>query len=140
MAYESKTKPTDVDPHAYIAAVDNPRRRADAQAVCALLQDVSGEPPVMWGPSIIGFGVKRYLYDSGHGGEICALGLSPRSANLVLYIDRSFPEAEALVARLGKVKPSKGCLYITDLSKVDMGALRDLAAASLAAQGERPAP
>lgn len=136
MAYESKTKPTDADATAYIAAVEDPRRRADAQAVSALFGEVSGEPPVMWGPSIVGFGVRRYTYDSGHSGEICALGFSPRKANLVLYIQRCFPEAEALVARLGKLKASAGCLYVSDLAKVDLGALRALAEGSLRAQAK----
>ncbi|MFY7852964.1 MAG: DUF1801 domain-containing protein, partial [Brevundimonas sp.] len=86
MAYEAKTKPTPISPEAFIDAVDHPGRREDAHAVLALLTEATGEPPVMWGASIIGFGKYRYTYDSGHSGEAPLVGFSPRKANLVLYM------------------------------------------------------
>ena len=131
MAYEAKTKPTDVSVADFIAAVENPKRRADAETLCALFEEISGEPPVMWGPSIIGFGRYHYRYASGHEGDAPRLGFSPRKAQTVVYILPGFSGWEAFVARLGKVKTSVACLYINRLDQIDMAVLRELAAASL---------
>jgi hypothetical protein len=137
MAYEAKTKPTEISVADFITAVENPRRRADAEILCALFEEISGEPPVMWGPSIIGFGAYHYRYASGHEGDAPRLGFSPRKAHTVVYILPGFSEWEAMVARLGKVKTSVACLYINRLDQIDMAALRDLAAASLTEMRER---
>lgn len=131
MAYEAKTKPTEVSVAKFIASVENPQRRADAETLCALFEDISGEPPVMWGASIIGFGRYRYRYDSGHDGEWARIGFSPRKANMTIYIMSGFKGREDLVARLGKVKTSVSCLYVNRLDKIDMEALRELAGQSL---------
>lgn len=131
MAYEAKTKPTDVSVAEFIAAVEDPKRRADSETLCALFEELSGEPPVMWGPSIVGFGRYQYRYDSGHEGEWARIGFSPRKGNLSVYIMSGFEGREALVARLGKVKTSVSCLYITRLDKIDMDVLRELAIQSL---------
>jgi hypothetical protein len=124
---EPKTKPTDVPVADFIAAVDNPRRRADAEVMQALLSKMTGVAPVMWGPSIIG-------YDSYKGptGDWPRIGFSPRKAQLVLYLMGDFDAREALIARLGKVSTKGGCLYINRLDGVDEGVLRELVAASLA--------
>ena len=124
---EPKTKPTDVPVADFIAAVDNPRRRADAEVMQALLSKMTGVAPVMWGPSIIG-------YDSYKGptGDWPRIGFSPRKAQLVLYLMGDFDAREALIARLGKVSTKGGCLYINRLDAVDEGVLRELVAASLA--------
>ncbi|WP_422055446.1 DUF1801 domain-containing protein [Sphingomonas sp.] len=123
---ETKTKPTPVNVADFIDAVENPVRRDDAKTVCAMLERITGEPPKMWGPSIIGFGSYHYKYDSGHEGDMCRLGFSPRKAELVLYIlTDSDDEAEKL-ARLGKHKTGKSCLYIKTLSDVDMAVLEEL--------------
>ncbi len=103
---EIKTKPTDVDVDAFLDAVEQPVRRADGQAVRAMMERVTGQPATMWGPSIIGFGRYHYRYASGHEGDMCRVGFSPRSANLVLYVG-GFPEYEALLARLGKHRRSR---------------------------------
>jgi len=131
MAYEAKTKPTEVSVADFIAAVENPQRRADAVTLCALFEEISGEPPVMWGPSIIGFGRYRYRYDSGHEGEAPRLGFSPRKANMTVYMMPGFNGREELLARIGKVRTSVSCLYINRLDKIDMAALRELAVLSL---------
>ena len=131
MAYEAKTKPTEIAVADFIASVEDPRRRADSEILCALFEELSGEPPVMWGPSIVGFGRYQYRYDSGHEGEWARIGFSPRKGNLSVYIMSGFKGREALVARLGKVKTSVSCLYINRLDKVDMEALRELAVQSL---------
>ncbi|MFN7621308.1 MAG: DUF1801 domain-containing protein [bacterium] len=123
---EPKTRPTDVPVADFIAAVDNPRRRADAEVMQALLSEMTGVAPVMWGPSIIG-------YDSYKGptGDWPRIGFSPRKAQLVLYLMGDFDAREALIARLGKVSTKGGCLYINRLDAVDEGVLRELVAASL---------
>ena len=124
---EPKTRPTDVPVADFIAAVDNPRRRADAEVMQALLTEVTGEAPVMWGPSIIGYGSYR-----GPTGDWPRIGFSPRKAQLVLYLMGDFDAREALISRLGKVSTKGGCHYINRLDAVDEGVLRELVAASLA--------
>ena len=124
---EPTTRPTDVPVADFIAAVDNPRRRADAEVMLALLTEVTGEAPVMWGPSIIGYGSYR-----GPTGDWPRIGFSPRKAQLVLYVMGDFDAREALIARLGKVSTKGGCLYINRLDAVDEGVLRELVTASLA--------
>ena len=124
---EPKTRPTDVPVADFIAAVDNPRRRADAEVMQALLTEVTGEAPVMWGPSIIGYGSYK-----GPTGDWPRIGFSPRKAQLVLYLMGDFDAREALIARLGKVSTKGGCLYINRLDAVDEGVLRELVAASMA--------
>jgi hypothetical protein len=123
---ETKTKPTNVSVDAFLDAVQHPVRRADGKAVRAMMERVTGEPATMWGPSIIGFGSYHYRYASGHEGDSPRLGFSPRSANLVLYVG-GFPEYEALLARLGKHKSSKACLYLNKLADVDLGVLEEIA-------------
>ncbi|WP_374600040.1 hypothetical protein [Brevundimonas sp.] len=86
MTTEAKTKPTDAAVDAFIEAVDHPGRREDARAALALLSEVTGEPPVMWGPSIIGFGRYHYRYESGREGDAPLVGFSPRKANTVFYM------------------------------------------------------
>lgn len=125
MACEAKTKPTDADVDAFLAAVEPAARREDARALCALMAEASGEAPRMWGPSIIGFGVKRYAYESGHSGEISRIGFSPRKAALTLYLP-GFPDRDEVLAGLGRHTNGKGCIYIKRLSDVDAGALETL--------------
>ena len=129
---ETKTKPTDVSVDFFLDGVAHPVRRADGKAVRAMMERVSGEPAVMWGPSIVGFGSYHYRYATGHEGDSPRLGFSPRSANLVLYVG-GFPEYEALLARLGKHKCSKACLYVGKLADVDMAVLEEIARRTYAA-------
>ena len=124
---EAKTRPTDVPVAQFIASVENPQRRADAEAAAAMLHRITGEAPVMWGPSIIGFGSYK-----GPTGDWPIIGFSPRKAQLVFYIMRGFDESEAVLARLGKYKTGGGCLYINKLADVDVEVLRELAADSVA--------
>lgn len=127
MPTEPKTKPTDVPVADFIAAVESPKRRADAEVIHALLTEVSGEAGVMWGPSIIGYG--QYLGPTGYWP---VLGFSPRKANLVLYIASDFPEREGLLAKLGPHKANVSCVYVTDVGKIDLEVVRALAATSAA--------
>ena len=129
---EAKTKPTDVSVDAFLDAVAHPVRRADGQAMRAMMERVSGEPAVMWGPSIVGFGTYHYKYESGREGDMCRMGFSPRAANLVLYVG-GFPEYEALLRRLGKHKRSTACLYLNKLADVDLAVLEEIVRRSYAA-------
>ena len=131
MAYEARTKPTEVSVADFIAAVENPKRRADAETLCALFQEISGEPPKMWGPSIIGFGSYHYRYASGHEGDAPRLGFSPRKAQTVVYVMSGFEGQADMIARIGKVKTSVACMYVNRLDQIDLGVLREMAVASL---------
>ncbi len=137
MAYEAKTKPTPASPEAFIDSVDHPGRREDAHKVLALLTEATGHPPVMWGPSIIGFGRYRYTYDSGHSGEAPLVGFSPRKANLVLYMAAYDKARDDFLARLGKHKSGKGCIYLNRLADVDAGVIAEMARWSMDTLKER---
>ena len=134
---ELKTRPTDASVEAFINGVENARRREDARAVCALLGEITGETPVMWGESIIGFGRYTYVNTTKKPADWPIIGLSPRKANLVVYAMAGAGERPDLLARLGKVKTSVACLYINRLEDVDMGALRELCEWSVAAMRAR---
>ena len=122
---EIKTKPTSVSPATFIDQVENEQRRRDGHELLALMKKVTGKPAKMWGPSIVGFDKYHYKYASGHEGEICRLGFSPRKASLVLYLGPGL-EDKKLLSKLGKHKIGKGCLYINKLDDVDRNLLRDL--------------
>ena len=137
---ETKTKPTPVSVADFLDTVENPVRRADGKTVCAMMAQIAGEEPRMWGPSIIGFGSYHYKYDSGHEGTSCRIGFSSRKSELVLYIlSGSEGEAEQ-IARLGKHKTGKSCLYIKQLSDIDEAVLREMIAGSLACMNDRYPP
>jgi hypothetical protein len=127
---ELKTKLTETSVDDFLDAVPDETRRADAKAVSAMMAHVTGMPPRMWGPSIVGFGSYRYTYDSGHSGEMCRIGFSPRKAQLVLY--GGFLRAPELLEKLGKHDTGKGCLYIKKLANVDTAVLEQMAHAAWA--------
>ena len=120
MATENKTQPTRASVKKFIASVEHPTRRQDAETLAAMMEEISGVKPVMWGPSIIGFGTYHYKYESGREGDICRIGFSPRKANLAFYIYCD----PKLLAKLGKYKKSVGCMYINKLADVDLKVLR----------------
>ena len=122
---EIKTRPTEVTADEFLDNVKHPVRRADGQAVRALMERVTGQPATMWGPSIVGFGRYHYRYASGHEGDMCRVGFSPRSANLVLYVG-GFPEYEEMLEKLGKHKRAKSCLYVNRLTDVDQAVLEEI--------------
>ncbi|MDB5712254.1 MAG: hypothetical protein JWL96_4324 [Sphingomonas bacterium] len=132
MAAENKTKATEVSVASFVARVEPEQRQADARVVIDLMERISGEPARMWGPSIVGFGLHHYRYESGREGEICRLGFSPRKAQLVFYLGTSFPGRDAMLAELGKHSTGKSCLYVKKLSDVDMAVLERMVAASWA--------
>ncbi|MEY4641636.1 MAG: hypothetical protein RLZZ227_1630 [Pseudomonadota bacterium] len=126
-----KTSKTDVSVAKFVAAIPNETRRADAAAIIKLMQKVSGRKPKMWGPTIVGFDEYHYRYASGHEGDMCMIGFSPRSAALVLYVLSSV-DVEQFLPQLGKHKRGKGCLYINKLADVDLAVLEQLTRASYA--------
>lgn len=129
---EPKTKPTKVAPEDFIAAVENEQKRKDAEWVMAMMTDVTGEPPVMWGPSIIGFGSYHFVYASGREGDWMVTGFSPRKTALSIYLMSGVEREAELLAKLGKYKTGKSCLYIKRLTDVDTDVLRELVVASVA--------
>ena len=134
---ENKTTATSADVDAFIDAAADEKQRVDAQDIRAMMEQVSGEPATMWGPSIIGFGRYHYKYESGREGEMCRIGFSPRKGQTVLYIIDGFPGHAELMAKLGKHKTGKSCLYVKRLSDVDRDVLEALCRASLAVMEER---
>jgi hypothetical protein len=123
---ENKTKPTSFSVAAFLDACTDEDRRADAKALAKLMQKITGNPPSMWGPSIVGFGSYHYTYESGRAGDMPIVGFSPRKAANVLYGTIGFGGDEALLAKLGKHTTGKGCLYIKKLADVDMKVLETL--------------
>jgi hypothetical protein len=134
---ENKTKPTRLSVTAFIVALTDQTRRADAKALVQLMQRAAGEKPKMWGPSIIGFGSYHYRYESGREGDMPLIGFSPREAATVLYNMTGFSDSKALLAKLGKYTTGKGCLYIKKLADVDHQVLETMAAKSVAAMRAR---
>ena len=125
-------QPTGADVEAFVEAIPNVSRRADARALCALLSGITGEPPVLWGVSIVGFGSYRYRYESGREGDAPLASFAPRGAHLVIYLVGGFTDRhERLLQRLGPHKAGKGCLYVKRLSDLDLDVLRELVVRSL---------
>ena len=134
---ELKTKKNSASVEAYLAQVENTRRREDSLAVLALMREVTGMEPEMWGDSMVGFGSYHYKYASGHEGDWFLVGFAPRKQNLVLYIMSGFDEYEELLAQLGKHKTGKSCLYLNKLADVDTAVLTQLIQKSVAHMQEQ---
>jgi len=132
-----KTRPTDASVEAFIDAVEHPRRREDARTLLELMHRVTGEEPVMWGPSIVGYGSYHYRYASGQEADWPVVGFSPRKQNLSIYIMTGFEASDELLSRLGKHKTGKSCLYVNKLADVDLDVLESLVRASVAAMKRR---
>ena len=128
---ENKTRPTTQTAADFIAAVDHPTRRADAVVMDAMFQDITGWKPRMWGPSMVGYGSYHYIYDSGRSGDFLATGFSPRKANMSIYIMPGYADFSDILARLGKHKIGKSCLYVNKLADIDLNVLQDLVRAGL---------
>ena len=123
---ELKTRKNDGDVEAFLDGIENEKRRADCRTVVELMADVTGEPPAMWGDSIIGFGSYHYKYPTGREGDWMAVGVSPRKQNLTVYVMTGFERHAALMAKLGRYTTGKSCLYIKKLEDVDTSVLREL--------------
>ncbi len=132
---ENKTKPTAASVAAYLNALADDARRADAKALVKIMKAATGEPAKLWGPSIIGFGTHHYVYDSGREGDMPVVAFSPRKAALVLYGLSGSDGAKALLAKLGRHTTGKGCVYIKKLADVDPDVLATLVARAVATRG-----
>ena len=128
---ENKTKATEADVAAHLAAIENEAVRAECQALAKLMVKWTKEQPKMWGPSIVGFGSYHYKYESGREGDSCATGFAARKSEIAIYLVAEGADQSALLAQLGKHKMGKSCLYIKRLSEIDIGALEALVKGSL---------
>jgi hypothetical protein len=142
MAYETKTKPTGQSVAEYLATIEDEQKRKDSAVLVRPMTKVTGKRPKMWGSTVVGFGQYHYVYDSGHEGDACLTGFSPRKAEFSIYLMGGYmPEAArrhtALLGKLGKHRMGKGCLYVKRLSDVDVGVLEELVALSTEAIRER---
>jgi hypothetical protein len=129
---EQKTKATGASVRTYLAAIEDEVRRADCETLIKLMRKVTGEPPKMWGPTIVGFGSYHYRYDSGHEGDACLVGFSSRKPDISLYFMGAFAEREALLAKLGRHKAGKGCVYVRRLADIDLKVLETYARRAVA--------
>jgi hypothetical protein len=128
---ELKTQPSQGSVVDYLYTVENEFKRADSFAMLKLMQEITGEEPIMWGDSIVGFGKYRYKYASGRQAEWFLTGFAPRKQNLTLYIMSGFENYEQLLGQLGKYKTGKSCLYINKLEDVNLDVLRKLVKESI---------
>jgi hypothetical protein len=128
-----KTQVTAVTVADYVAAVEDPRRRAEAQVLVPMMEAIAGEPGRMWGPSIVGFGTYAYRYDSGREGTMCMIGFSPRKPATVVYMITGYEQQKERLARLGPHEIGKSCLYLKSLDRIDLAVLREMLEASFAA-------
>jgi hypothetical protein len=127
----NKTAPTCVPVTDFIAAVPDPRRRGEALRLDAIFREVTGFRPVLWGPSMVGYGRYHYRYASGREGDALATGFSPRKAAISIYIMPGYADFGPILEDLGKHRRGRACLYLNRLDDVDEGALRRLIRAGL---------
>ena len=132
----NKTAPTDGDPRAFIAGLDSDRRRREALELLELFEARTGEQPVMWGDSIVGFGSYDYSYQSGRTGTWMRVGFSPRKSQLTVYVMPGFDRYEAALQRLGPHSTGQSCLYLKRLEAVDIDVLGDIIADSYETMGQ----
>jgi len=109
---ELKTQPTPQDPQEFLASIADERRRADARAVFDLMALATGEPGVMWGTSIIGFGQQHLRYDSGRELDWMVIGFSPRKTSTTIYLSDGCDDHAEVLARLGRHTTTGSCLYV----------------------------
>ena len=141
---EQKTKPHSGDVGAFLAQVENDQKRADSHVLVELMSKISGEPPVLWG-TMVGFGQYHYIYPTGREGDAFLVGFAPRKAAFsICLMGTYFPEEnarrEALLAKLGKHRMGKACLYVNKLSDIDLDVLRELVSISVSKMRETYPP
>ena len=129
---ETKTKPTDASIDEYLASRASPEQLTDCTAIMAMCARVTKHQPKMWGPSIVGYGSYTYTYESGHSGQACLTGFAIRGKELVVYLSAENPAQVELLAKLGKHKMGKACLYFKRLADLDANVLEALIAGSVA--------
>jgi hypothetical protein len=127
---KNKTAKTDKDPISFINAIADERKRDDSMELVKMMSAITGEEPYMYGPTIIGFGNYHYKYASGHEGDAPIAGFSPRK-ELTLYFAPEFPGREEMLAKLGKHKSFKSCVYVKKLEDIDTMVLKKMITASM---------
>jgi hypothetical protein len=127
---ENKTKPTKVSVADFLKKKANGQQLADSQELVKMFREITGSPPKMWGPSIVGFGSYHYVYESGREGDAPLLGFSPRKPEMVLYV-MPCGDPPGLRKKLGKCRQSVSCIYIKKLDDIDRAVLRKLAQAAV---------
>jgi hypothetical protein len=123
---ELKTKPTNASVEEFLEAVEHPTRKADGLALLEIMKEVTQEKPVMWGPSIIGFGTIHLKYPTGRELDWLKVGFSPRKHSLTVYLSPGLDDIENLREKLGKHRVGKGCIYINKLTDVDIDVLKEI--------------
>ena len=123
---ELKTKPTNQSVKEFLNEISDEQRRADCFQVAKIMEEITGEKPKMWGPSIVGFGSYHYKYASGHEGDAPITGFSPRKKDLTVYMMMGFTKHAELMEKLGKHSAAKSCLYIRRLSDIHVPTLKKL--------------
>ena len=129
---ENKTQPTESSVEAYLAGIADERRRGDCETLVKIMAKATRQKPKMWGTAIVGFGVHKYKYESGREGETCLVGFSSRKGDISIYGTGGTPGQDELLAKLGKHKIGKGCLYVGKLQDVDVAVLEQLVSAAAA--------
>ncbi len=129
----NKTQASSADVEAFLSSIADTARQTDCRELANLMQQITGEAPVLWGAAMVGFGRYRYQYDSGRNGEWFILGFSPRKTDLTLYLMSGFAAEPELMAGLGKYKTGKSCLYVKKLADINRPALKTLLQRSLVA-------
>ena len=137
---ENKTQETAVCVGDFLETVPDEAQRADARTIIAMMERLSGEPPRMWGPSIIGFGRYHYKYESGREGDMARIGFSPRKGQTVVYLVDGYGDRADQLTRLGRHKIGKSCLYIKRLSDIDVTVLEEMVVGSLAYMAKKYPP
>jgi hypothetical protein len=128
---EAKTKPTSASVDDYLASKTSAEQLDDCRQLMAVLKKVTKQSPTMWGPSIVGYGSYSYKYESGRTGESCLTGFAVRGKELVVYLVAESPIQQALLAKLGKHKMGKACLYFKRLADLDTKILETLISESV---------
>ena len=131
------TRPTQVSVDQFLAAVEPERKRQEALQLDALFRRVTGWAPLMWGPSMIGYGSYHYRYASGREGDMLATGFSPRKARHSIYILPGYADYSDLLQRLGKHSTGKSCLYVNKIADIDLDVLEELIATGLRDLGKQ---
>ncbi len=134
---EAKTKQNDLSVDAYLEAISDVARRQDCRELIKLMSAVTKCEPKMWGTGIVGFGSYHYKYASGHEGDSCLTGFGSRKGDISIYLMCGVEGLEALLAKLGKHKMAKACLYVRRLSDIDLPILRQLVQRSVAEVKQR---
>lgn len=137
MVYEQKTKPTDASVNEFIEQIEKPSKKQDAYRLLDIFYEETGYEPVLWGPSIIGYGAYHYKYATGHEGDAAITGFSPRKTAHALYLDPGDNRREELLSKLGKHKSGKSCVYINKIADIDEAVLREMIRRTVTAVKER---